>query len=47
MSELENSLYDLFHYIRYGVQDCDVENYREMVKIIMKNIKKLIKETDR
>jgi hypothetical protein len=24
-----------------------VENYREMVKIIMKNIKKLIKETDR
>lgn len=47
MSELENSLYDLFHYIRFGVQDCEEENYRETVKIIMKYIKKLIRENER
>ena len=47
MSELEKSLYDLFHYIGYGVQECEIENYKETVKIIMEYIKKLIKENDR
>lgn len=46
MSELEKSFYDLFLYIEYGVQDWEIENYKKTVEIIMRYIKKLIKDNE-